>query len=81
MSANPLRVAIDGAIASVTLARPERLNALSPQLMQALVDAGTALARGVVNRVVAHDAVQVLAAPADPQCRDAMRRALAAWRS
>jgi enoyl-CoA hydratase/carnithine racemase len=40
-----VRVAVEGGVADVRLARPEKLNALDPAMFEALVDAGTGLAQ------------------------------------
>lgn len=39
----PLTIETEGSLARITLARPEKLNALSPELLQALVDAARRL--------------------------------------
>ena len=47
-----LEIGRDGAVATVTLGRPERRNALDPALLQELTEAFTGLAEGDDVRVI-----------------------------
>ena len=47
-----VRVEREGALALVTLARPERLNALTPEMMEQLADATVALQKDGEVRAV-----------------------------
>lgn len=47
-----LELDLDGAVASVTLARPERLNAMSPQMLEELIAASAVLGANAETKVV-----------------------------
>ena len=64
-STGPVRMAIDGAVAAVTLARGDRLNALSVEIMQALRDVALRLREDASTIAVVLTGAPVFSAGAD----------------